>query len=45
MKKVIIGIDISSKTLDICLQHGGQAGYFTIDNELKSIKNFKMTAF
>lgn len=40
MKKVIIGIDISSKTLDICLKQGEQVSYSTIDNELKSIRRF-----
>jgi len=40
MKKIIIGIDISSKTLDICLKQGEQVSYSTIDNELTSIKGF-----
>lgn len=40
MKKVVIGIDISSKTLDICLKQGGQVSYSIIDNEVRSIKSF-----
>lgn len=40
MKKIFIGIDISSKTLDICLKVGGIVQYFTIQNELKAIRAF-----
>lgn len=40
MKNVVIGIDISSKTLDICIKQGGQQTHSVIDNELKSIKSF-----
>lgn len=40
MKKIIIGIDISSKTLDICLQEEGKAEFFTIANEVKAIHAF-----
>lgn len=40
MKKIFIGIDISSKTLDICLKNEGTVHYFTIQNELKAIRVF-----
>jgi transposase len=40
MEKIFIGIDISSKTLDICLKNEGTVRYFTIPNELKPISTF-----
>lgn len=40
MKKIIIGIDISSKTLDICLLKEGKTEFVTIANEKKSIHAF-----
>lgn len=40
MKKTIIGIDISSKTLDICVKNGLTAEHLTIANEVKSIRSF-----
>lgn len=40
MKKIIIGIDISSKTLDICLKTGSASSHLTIDNEVRTIKAF-----
>lgn len=40
MKKIIIGIDISSKTLDICLQKDGKPEFFTIANDVKAINGF-----
>lgn len=40
MEKCIVGIDISNKTLDICLIQNKQVEYFKIDNTKKSIKNF-----
>jgi transposase len=40
MKKIFIGIDISSKTLDICLKTDGVPQYFTINNEAKAIRSF-----
>jgi len=40
MKKIFIGIDISSKTLDICLKIDGRIQYLTIQNELKAIRAF-----
>ena len=40
MKKIIIGIDISSKTLDICLQKEGKTEFVTIANDVKAINGF-----
>jgi len=40
MKKIFIGIDISSKTLDICLKTEGKVQYFNIQNEPKAIRSF-----
>lgn len=40
MKKIFIGIDISSKTLDICLKIEGKIQYFNIQNEPKAIRSF-----
>lgn len=40
MKKIFIGIDISSKTLDICLKIEGKVQYFNIQNEPKAIRSF-----
>lgn len=40
MKKIFIGIDISSNTLDICLKIDGTVQYFSIQNELKAISAF-----
>ncbi|WP_426291702.1 IS110 family transposase [Dyadobacter endophyticus] len=40
MKKVILGIDISSKTLDICLNTEGSSAHFTIANQVKAIHVF-----
>jgi transposase len=40
MKKIIIGIDISSKTLDICLQKDWKSEFVTIANEVKVINSF-----
>lgn len=40
MKKIFIGIDISSKTLDICLKIDGKVQYFNIQNEPKAIGSF-----
>lgn len=39
MKNIIIGIDISKKTLDICVK-SGELNYFTIENEVLPIKRF-----
>ena len=40
MKKITIGIDISSETLDICLQKEGKAEFVTIANQVKAIHGF-----
>lgn len=40
MKKIIIGIDISSKTLDICVKKGHEVKHSIIENEVKAIKAF-----
>jgi len=42
MKNIIIGIDISSKTLDICIR-AEQINYFTIENKVQAIKRFFKT--
>lgn len=43
MKKLIIGIDISSKTLDICIKKDNEYLYENLSNEVKSIKKFFKT--
>ena len=40
MKNIIIGIDISSKTLDICVKEQQQLSHFKIDNSQKTIQKF-----
>lgn len=40
MKNFIIGIDISSKTLDICVKQGKSIEYYVIENSIKDIKKF-----
>lgn len=40
MKKSIVGIDISAKTLDICLKSNNQKTYFKIENSKKAIHAF-----
>jgi transposase len=40
MKNIIIGIDISSKTLDICVKEEKSLNYFTIENKLQIIRRF-----
>src|SRR5690606_13503069 len=40
MENIIIGIDISSKTLDICIKSKSSLNYFTIDNTVVAIKSF-----
>lgn len=40
MKKIIIGIDISSKTLDISVKSGVSVKHLTIENTAKAIKSF-----
>lgn len=39
MKNIIIGIDISSKTLDICVKEES-VNYFSIENKIQAIKHF-----
>lgn len=38
--KTIIGIDISSKTLDICVKNGNQVNHYVVNNDIKAIKAF-----
>lgn len=40
MKKIIIGIDISAKTLDLCIKKGKTKTFIQIENSLKEIKKF-----
>jgi len=40
MKKLIIGIDISSKTLDICIKNHLAIEHLVIENEVKAIRAF-----
>ena len=40
MKNIIIGVDISSKTLDICIKDGMELKYLTIENKTAFIKRF-----
>lgn len=40
MKNIIIGIDISSKTLDICIKEDSKLDYLVIDNQIKAIGSF-----
>ncbi|WP_394907514.1 IS110 family transposase [uncultured Mesonia sp.] len=38
MKSIYVGIDISKKTLDFCVQNQGDLDYFKIPNKVKSIQ-------
>ena len=38
MKKIIIGIDISAKTLDLCIKKGESKEFIEIENSVSSIK-------
>lgn len=40
MEKIVIGIDVSKLTLDICIQHNGSNHYENIPNTEKAIKAF-----
>lgn len=40
MKNIFIGIDISNKTLDICIKEGNNSAFFTIENSIPSCKKF-----
>lgn len=40
MKNIIIGIDISKKTLDICIKEEKSINYLSIENKTSAIKSF-----
>ena len=40
MKNIFIGLDISSKTLDICVKKDEQLSFFTIENNIKDCNKF-----
>ena len=40
MKKTVIGIDISAKTLDICVKSECGEAFFVIENEISAIRKF-----
>lgn len=40
MEKIIIGIDISSKTLDICVKKDSLIEHYCIENQVKEIRSF-----
>lgn len=40
MKNIIVGIDISQKTLDLCVKEKDELNHFTIDNCKKAITTF-----
>jgi transposase len=40
MKNIFIGIDVSSKTLDICIKEESGNTFFTIENTISSCKKF-----
>ena len=40
MKKIIIGIDISAKTLDLCIKKGNSKEFVELENTTKSIRKF-----
>lgn len=40
MEKIVIGIDISAKTLDICIKKSNDYSFEVIDNDSKAIKIF-----
>lgn len=40
MKNIIVGIDVSQKTLDLCVKEDGILSYFNIENNKKTIKAF-----
>lgn len=43
MKNIIIGIDISKKTLDICIKENQSVRYLNIENKVQVIKRFLKT--
>ncbi|MEN4762904.1 IS110 family transposase [Chryseobacterium sp. C39-AII1] len=40
MEKIVIGIDISAKTLDICVKKRNKKEFFKIENTISKIKSF-----
>ena len=40
MKNIFIGIDVSNKTLDICIKEGNNSSFCTIENSIPSCKFF-----
>ena len=40
MKNIFIGIDVSNKTLDICVKEFGKSTFYTIENSITSCKKF-----
>lgn len=40
MKNIFIGIDVSNKTLDICIKEGNNSAFCTIENSIPSCKKF-----
>lgn len=40
MKNIFIGIDVSNKTLDICIKEGNNSSFCTIENSIPSCKIF-----
>lgn len=40
MKNIFIGIDVSNKTLDICIKENNSSTFYTIDNTILSCKKF-----
>lgn len=40
MKNIFIGIDVSNKTLDICIKENNNSTFYTIENSISSCKKF-----
>lgn len=40
MKNIFIGIDVSNKTLDICIKENNNSTFYTIENSILSCKKF-----
>jgi len=40
MKNIFIGIDVSNKTLDICIKENNSTTFYTIENSISSCKKF-----
>lgn len=43
MKNIIIGIDVSKKTLDLCIKEGQEISYLTIENDARVIRHLLKT--